>query len=73
MSRPYNRKNEEDLERSKDLLQRELRAILELEGNCKTKFWKKHMQPVNVFCIVELHELNFSLLRLAKDRGTKRP
>ena len=39
---PNNRKNEEDLERSKDMLQRELRAILELEGNYKNNFWKTY-------------------------------
>lgn len=39
---PNNRKNEEDLERSKDMLQRELRAILELEGICKNNFWKTY-------------------------------
>lgn len=29
-------KNEEDLERSHDMLQRELRALLEMEGECET-------------------------------------
>ena len=32
----------------------------------------RHMQPVNLFCIVKLHGLNCLLLRLAKDRGAKR-